>query len=32
MMAAAAQTGLATTMQQMEKIGIQVNFKPGGSI
>ncbi|HUY68764.1 MAG TPA: hypothetical protein VMV79_05635, partial [Alphaproteobacteria bacterium] len=32
MMAAAAQSYLATTMQQMEKIGIPVNFKPGGSI
>lgn len=30
MMASAAQQGLATTMAQMEKIGIQVNFKPGG--
>ncbi|MDP9127081.1 MAG: hypothetical protein M3N08_02310 [Pseudomonadota bacterium] len=32
MMAAAAQQNLATSMQQMEKIGVQVNFKPGGSI
>lgn len=32
MYSAAAQSGLATTMAQMEKIGIQVNFKPGGSI
>ncbi|MDE1900701.1 MAG: hypothetical protein KGI37_03520, partial [Alphaproteobacteria bacterium] len=32
MLASAAQSGLATTMNQMEKMGIQVNFKPGGSI
>jgi len=32
MLAAAAQTYLSTTMQNMEKIGVQVNFKPGGSI
>lgn len=32
MLAAAANSGLATTMNQMEKMGIQVNFKPGGSI
>jgi len=32
MMSAAAQTGLATTMQQMERMGVQVNFKPGGSL
>lgn len=32
MLAAASQQNLATSMQQMEKIGIQVNFKPGGSI
>ena len=32
MMAAAAQQSLATSMQGMEKIGVQVNFKPGGSI
>lgn len=32
MLAAAAQQSLATSMQGMEKIGIQVNFKPGGSI
>ena len=32
MMAAAAQQGLATTMNKMEKMGVQVNFKPGGSI
>jgi len=32
MMNAAAQQNLATSMQGMEKIGIQVNFKPGGSI
>lgn len=32
MMAAAAQTGLASTMAQAEKLGVQVNFKPGGSM
>ncbi len=32
MMAAASQQSLATSMQKMEKIGVQVNFKPGGSI
>lgn len=32
MLAAAAQQNLATSMQAMEKIGVQVNFKPGGSI
>jgi hypothetical protein len=32
MMAAAAQSGLATSMQQMEKLGVTVNFKPGGGI
>lgn len=32
MLAAASQQSLATSMQSMEKIGIQVNFKPGGSI
>jgi len=32
MLAAAANSGLATTMDQMEKMGVQVNFKPGGSI
>jgi hypothetical protein len=32
MLAAASQQNLATSMQAMEKIGIQVNFKPGGSI
>ena len=32
MLASATQSGLATTMGQMEKMGIQVNFKPGGSI
>ncbi len=32
MLASAAQSNLATTMNQMEKLGIQVNFKPGGSI
>ena len=30
MLASAAQQSLATTMNQMEKIGVQVNFKPGG--
>jgi hypothetical protein len=32
MLASAAQQNLATTMQQAEKLGVQVNFKPGGSI
>ncbi|MDE2029661.1 MAG: hypothetical protein KGI97_03750 [Alphaproteobacteria bacterium] len=32
MLASATQHGLATTMNQMEKMGVQVNFKPGGSI
>ena len=32
MMASAAQQSIATSMQNMEKIGVQVNFKPGGSI
>jgi len=32
MMAAASQVGLATSMAQAEKMGIKVNFKPGGSI
>jgi hypothetical protein len=32
MLAAAAQQSLVTSMQQMEKIGVAVNFKPGGSI
>lgn len=32
MLASAAQQNLATSMQNMEKIGVQVNFKPGGSI
>jgi len=32
MLASATQSGLATTMAQMEKMGIQVNFKPGGGI
>ncbi|MDR3425758.1 MAG: hypothetical protein P4M13_11930 [Alphaproteobacteria bacterium] len=32
MLASAAQSGLATTMGQMERMGVQVNFKPGGSI
>ena len=32
MLAAASQQNLATSMQQMEKIGINVNFKPGGSM
>ena len=32
MLAAASQAGLATSMSRMEKIGIPVNFKPGGSM
>lgn len=32
MLASATQSGLATTMNQMEKMGVQVNFKPGGSM
>jgi hypothetical protein len=32
MLASATQSGLATTMNQMERMGVQVNFKPGGSI
>ncbi|MDD4615902.1 MAG: hypothetical protein PHW76_02140 [Alphaproteobacteria bacterium] len=32
MMASAAQSGLATTMHQMEKLGVAVNFKPGSSM
>ncbi len=32
MMAAAAQSGLATSMAQAEKMGVMVNFKPGGSL
>jgi hypothetical protein len=32
MLSAASQIGLATSMQQAEKMGIQVNFKPGGSM
>ncbi len=32
MLASAVQSNLATTMNQMEKLGVQVNFKPGGSI
>ena len=32
MMAAAAQSGLATSMANAEKMGVQVNFKPGGGI
>ena len=32
MLAAASQIGLATSMQQAEKMGIQVNFKPGGGM
>jgi hypothetical protein len=32
MLASATQGNLATTMSQMEKMGIKVNFKPGGSI
>ena len=32
MLASAAQSGLATTMAQAEKMGVQVNFKPGGGM
>jgi len=32
MMASALQHGLATNMAKMERMGIQVNFKPGGSM
>ncbi len=32
MLAAASQVGLATSMQQAEKMGVVVNFKPGGGI
>ncbi|MFA5040385.1 MAG: hypothetical protein WC464_01965 [Bdellovibrionales bacterium] len=32
MLASAAQNNLATTMSQMEKMGVQVNFKPGSSM
>ena len=32
MMASAAQSGLASTMAQAEKMGVQVNFKPGGGM
>jgi hypothetical protein len=32
MLAAASQQNLATSMQQAEKLGVQVNFKPGGGI
>lgn len=32
MLAAASQQSLATTMNQMQKMGVAVNFKPGGSI
>lgn len=32
MLASAAQHGLATNMAKMERMGIQVNFKPGGSM
>ncbi len=32
MMAAASQQSLATNMQQWERLGVQTNFKPGGSI
>ncbi len=32
MLAAASQIGLATSMQQAEKMGIQVGFKPGGGM
>jgi hypothetical protein len=30
MMASAAQTGIATSMAKADKMGVQVNFKPGG--
>ncbi len=32
MLSAAVQSGLATSMAQMERIGVQVNFKPGSSM
>jgi len=32
MMASALQHGLATNMAKMERMGIEVNFKPGGSM
>jgi hypothetical protein len=32
MLASAAQSGLASTMAQAEKLGVQVNFKPGGGM
>ena len=32
MLASAAQSGLATSMAQAEKLGVQVAFKPGGGI
>jgi hypothetical protein len=32
MMASATQANLATTMSQMEKMGVQVNFKPGSGM
>jgi len=32
MLAAAAQQNMVTSMQQWERIGVQTNFKPGGSI
>ncbi len=32
MLASAMQNNLATTMSQMEKMGVQVNFKPGSSM
>jgi hypothetical protein len=32
MLASAVQQNLATTMAQAEKMGVQVNFKPGGSM
>jgi hypothetical protein len=32
MLASATQHNLATTMSQMEKMGVQVNFKPGSSM
>jgi hypothetical protein len=32
MLAAASQIGLATSMQQAERMGVPVNFKPGGGM
>ncbi|MDD3370227.1 MAG: hypothetical protein PHE27_00220 [Alphaproteobacteria bacterium] len=32
MLASAVQSNLATSMNQMEKLGVQVNFKPGSSM